>query len=469
MPHARTIPLMVGFVLLGTGGLAAVAQTEEDVLIPTNRVQSDTLGYHVSFDGATILGGAPFGTLGGVTQAGRAFVWELQGGAWQQTQTLRPSRIQAFGFFGIESAVHGNTMMVSGLGEDNRAGAAYVFEKSGGTWTQTARLVPRNRLSIDLFGGGMSMRDDVLVIGSVGRATPSGSETGASFIFEPVAGTWTQTAMLYPAVGTPFGNFGIDSAIVGNTVVIGALSDDNQGVNRAGAVHVFELTGGGGWTEIVKLTPADPVERGELGTSVALNAAATTIVAGAPGASAGGEADAGAVYVFDLDNGQWTPTVKLTAPDATFGDSFGQAVVIDGDTILVGAFLDDNSNGAGAGAAYVFRRNAGVWEFDTKIVASTAGNLTYGWALDMHGDRAVIGAPFHSLNRGALYVYTGLSAVCIPGDLNGDDVVDLADLGILLADFGCTGGACAGDIDGDGDTDLADLGILLANFGQSCP
>ena len=57
-----------------------------------------------------------------------------------------------------------------------------------------------------------------------------------------------------------------------------------------------------------------------------------------------------------------------------------------------------------------------------------------------------------------------------PGDLNGDGVVDLADLGILLADFGCVApGPCPGDVDGDGDTDLADLGILLSEFGNTCP
>ena len=58
-----------------------------------------------------------------------------------------------------------------------------------------------------------------------------------------------------------------------------------------------------------------------------------------------------------------------------------------------------------------------------------------------------------------------------PADLNNDGVINLADLGILLADFGCTAGPgnCPGDVDGDGDTDLADLGILLSEFGNPCP
>ena len=65
-------------------------------------------------------------------------------------------------------------------------------------------------------------------------------------------------------------------------------------------------------------------------------------------------------------------------------------------------------------------------------------------------------------------VDVGADEVVTPGDLNGDGLVDLADLGVLLADFGCSVGDCPGDIDGDGDTDLADLGILLANFGRGC-
>jgi hypothetical protein len=66
-------------------------------------------------------------------------------------------------------------------------------------------------------------------------------------------------------------------------------------------------------------------------------------------------------------------------------------------------------------------------------------------------------------------VLEGSLTVACPGDLNADGVVDLSDLGVLLADFGCHGSCCAGDLDGDGDTDLVDLGIVLANFGATCP
>lgn len=306
----------------------------------------------MAIDGEILVGGAPFATLNGVQQPGRAFVYELdKEGLWQHTQTLRPSIIQPLAFFGLELTAHGNTIAVSSIGEDDprdRAGAVYVFEKSGGTWTQTQRVVPSDRNFLDLFGGGMSMNDNTLVIGSVGHATPSGSETGAAFIFERQAGVWTQSAMLYPAVGTPFGNFGFDSAIVGNTVVVGSLADDNRGFFRAGAVFVFELTGGGGWIETAKLIAPDPSERAELGMSVGMDQSGTTIVGGAPTALHQGVVT-GAAYVFELIHGKWQLTAKLTAPDPASGAQFGIASAISGDTILVGAFLD-SENGAGAGA-----------------------------------------------------------------------------------------------------------------------
>ena len=80
------------------------------------------------------------------------------------------------------------------------------------------------------------------------------------------------------------------------------------------------------------------------------------------------------------------------------------------------------------------------------------------------------GSSSHVLEAG-VDAFEVLSFGCgdaVPGDLNGDGCVDQSDLGILLADWGCTGGNCPGDCDGDGDTDQADLGILLAHWGDGC-
>jgi hypothetical protein len=67
------------------------------------------------------------------------------------------------------------------------------------------------------------------------------------------------------------------------------------------------------------------------------------------------------------------------------------------------------------------------------------------------------------------FVLTPVEPCALLADLDGDNEVGLGDLGIVLANFGCTGGGCTGDVDGDGDTDLSDLGAVLGTFGETCP
>jgi hypothetical protein len=126
--------------------------------------------------------------------------------------------------------------------------------------------------------------------------------------------------------------------------------------------------------------------------------------------------NAGAASVFFDLTGIWTRQTDLTGSDTASGDFFGDAVAVGGDTVVIGARGNNHAAGENAGAAYVF-------DLDCTI----------------------------------------------PGDLNDDGCVDQSDLGILLADWNCTGGDCPGDCDGDGDTDQADLGILLAYWGEGCP
>ena len=130
----------------------------------------------------------------------------------------------------------------------------------------------------------------------------------------------------------------------------------------------------------------------------------------------------------------------------------------------MGAFLEDD-NGAGAGAAYIYRRVADEWVFDQKIVASTPGRLNYGFSVAMQNDRAVVGGPFHTLNQGALSVYTGLAGCDRPCDMNCDGAINAFDIEPFL-DLLFGGGdpcnTCTGDVNGDGNVDAFDIEPFLA-------
>ncbi len=418
----------VGLVSLCALAAPVAAQiVEEALLIPATRTTSDIFGYFVDLDGTTIVGGAPFATLAGVPLPGRAFVYEFDGGEWQEIQTLRPSNIQANAFFGLSVAVGGTTIAAAAPSEDapsDNEGAVYVFEKTGGAWSETVRLTAPDARVEGRFGTSLSLGGDLLVVGAIGQDSTKGLLAGAVYVFERTAGVWSPPAKLGPSDPEDFDNFGFSVARDGGTIVVGAITDGHSGVSGAGSAYVFRRNAGA-WDEIAKLIASDPVIRAEFGTTVAIDG--ETVVVGAPSAITAGVGRAGAVYVYQDNNGAWDQVARLVPPDLASGDSFGQAVAIEGNTIVIGAYLADVQGVGGVGAAYVYRERAGSWIFDEKIVPSILENVLLGWSLAVQRDRAVISAPFHTLNQGAVYVYTGLLNLR-PGDLNCDDLFNGADI-----------------------------------------
>ncbi|MEA1053375.1 FG-GAP repeat protein, partial [Lamprobacter modestohalophilus] len=350
-------------------------------------VDDSWFGNAVALSGDTALIGAPQDDDQG-SSTGSVFVFVRSGGRWSQQAKLTRDGPQYSGKFGSSVALAGDTALI-GAPYDNdngsRSGAAYVFERSGTTWSQQAKLTAGDGERDDVFGTAVSLDGDTALIGA------RGSGSGAAYVFKRSGTTWIQQAKLTPADdGGSWGSFGISVALFGDTALIGASQDDDNG-SLTGAAYVF-VRSGTTWSQQVKLAASDASEVAEFGSSVALSE--YTALIGAP-RDRDSAFHSGSAYIFVRSGATWTQQSKLLPadPGPRWGDSFGTAVALDGDTALIGARGDDD-NGTDSGSAYVFVRSGGTWTEQTKLTASDgAEGAELGSSVALSGDTALIGAP----------------------------------------------------------------------------
>ena len=291
--------------------------------------------------------------------------------------------------FGSALAVDNGTAVVGAPGGNGGKGAAYVFARnSAGAWSQVAELTALNDgAENDMFGHSVAVHGDTAVVGAPGR---NGGK-GAAYVFTRASGVWGQPVKLTDGADMAGDEFGHSVAVHGDTVVVGAYQDDDNGSN-SGSTYVFTWdTQNKEWSEAVKLNASDADSIDYFGYSVAVHD--DSIVIGAYGDEDKGNIS-GAAYVFtwNTQNNEWSQAMKLTAYDGALGDQFGRAVAVDDDTVVVGA-RGDNSN---QGAAYVFTRPDTGWANDAetaKLTASDGGGADYfGHSVAVSGDVVVIGA-----------------------------------------------------------------------------
>ena len=254
----------------------------------------------------------------------------------------------------------------------------------------------------DSFGLSAAVDGDTAVIGAVWD-DDHGFNSGSAYVFVRSGGAWVQQAKLLAPDGAANDNFGRSAGISGDTIVIGAQNDDDHGTD-SGSANIFVRTGNT-WTWQAKLTASDGASLDRLGWQIDISG--DTVVASSHRDDDHGT-DSGSAYVFvRAPDGTWFQQAKLTASDAAPADEFGHAVAISGDTILIGAYKNDDA-GSSSGAAYVFVRGGhDIWTEQAKLTASNA-NTGYHFArfLDLDGDTALIGSPFYwPLNYGSAYIF----------------------------------------------------------------
>ena len=224
----------------------------------------------------------------------------------------------------------------------------------------------------DEFGYSVAIDGDTVVVGATGAGTG-----GAVYVLRTTDGgaTYGQVAKLTASDAASGDQFGYSVAIDGDTIVVGARFDDDDGT-KSGSVYVFRTSdGGASYGQVAKLTAADASMNDYFGVSVAI--AGNTIVVGANqptywDGSSHVDDGPGSVYVFRTsDSGaSYDQVAKLTASDAAASDYFGYSVATDGQKVVVGAYRDDDA-GYDSGSAYVFEDESGWWDYFSSDAAAT--------------------------------------------------------------------------------------------------
>lgn len=323
----------------------------------------DEFGKAVAIDGDWLIVGAQFDDGAGKDR-GAAYVFERTPGAanaWSQVAKLTADDSAFRDFFGQTVAISGSHAVVGAPEDDdvgNQSGSVYVFEHNpvDGSWSQIAKLTANDGEANDAFGSAVTMAGDTVIVGANEHSHQGVNNNGAAYVFErnPSDSSWSQVAKLTANDGDELDRFGFAVALLGDRALVGAPFDDDPD-NAGGSAYLFERTAGtNNWSQIAKLTAADPILGNQFGHSVAL--AGERALIGAPEEDSSGNGS-GAAYLFqrDSDSGSWSQLEKLTANDGAAYDLFGFAVSLSNELAVIGAHDDDDQGKNESGSAYMYQ------------------------------------------------------------------------------------------------------------------
>ncbi|REE01506.1 MBG domain-containing protein [Marinoscillum furvescens] len=325
------------------------------ILTASDREASDYFGQSVAISGNTILVGCPRKS----SNDGAVYVYEGSGSSWSQTQKLTPS--VADSEFGDAVAIHGDQLVVGAYkhtGSLTYEGAAYIYERSGGSWSQTATLNSPNAVTSGYFGNSVAIDANTVAIGAEQHAV-NGTRNGAIYVYTKSASTWGLSATLTHNATSTSEYLGTSVSIDGDWIAAGARSGYNTSNTRSGAVFVYQKpqTGWADATETAKMYPSDGNASDYFGQSVSITG--DQLIVGAYGHDLTGS-NQGAAYIFERPTGGWvtaSETKKITHETPEDSDYFGYAVAGDGATVLVGAYLDDNNDLSNTGSVFFYERD----------------------------------------------------------------------------------------------------------------
>lgn len=371
----------------------ATGWTERTILTAADGAPGDAFGSAMAFTGIDIIVGAPEQANVNGDDAGAVYLFNRNGEVWTQRGRLLAVNSVIQPLFGSSVDISGDYAVIGARGKAGDTGAAYVYELTEAGWSQLTDLVASDGEAGDLFGTSVAIEGDYILVGAPGN----NNARGAVYVFQRGSEAWGEQAVLVASDGEAGDAFGTAVTLSGNLAAVGAPADDHARGANAGSAYVF-VRNGNAWSQQARAFAADGMADDQLGSSIDLEN--TTLVTGSPNE---GLLQSGTVYVFEQSGSTWPQEAKLVASDAASGDRFGEAVSISDNYVLVGMPRRDGNKGA----AYVYRRTSGVWNERevSKIEASDgeSGSL-FGTSVSISGEFALIGGMGIDGGNGAAYL-----------------------------------------------------------------
>ena len=449
--------------------------SEQAKLVPADGETNDFFGISVSVSGDTAIIGAYRDDEKGI-YSGSAYVFTRNGEIWSQQAKITANDGAPDDFFGIRVLVSGDTALISSLSNVHGyySGAVYVFTRSGNSWSEQTKLSPAMGAAEQFFGISLAMSGDTVLIGARGDNS-QGSFSGSAYVFQRSGGLWSQQAKLIASDGAKNHEFGLSVALVGDAAFIAAPLDDSYDT-ETGRIYVFTRSLNQ-WSERGKIAAADSEPSDRFGNSLAVSG--SLLLAGAVDDADSG-VGSGTAYFFDLSNylvdtdadglldsddadkdGDGIPNLvevelgldelnnadgssdldgdgwsnsdeylfgtdisdlfsnpsvysgnlhqKVFASNGTAGKRFGYSVAISDDTALL-ATNNSDVVGIGSDVVYVYTFSDGKWREQAKLRAkdSVVGDR-FGTSLALSQDTALVGAFYDATNgtgSGCVYVFT---------------------------------------------------------------
>ena len=398
--------LLPALILVEAAGIRIVPPAEK--LLAADGSDDHNFGRALALDGQTAVIGAPSWDNNGNSRQGAVYIFTRGTDGWVERARLGEEDGGIGDGFGGAVALDAETLAVGVFGKNRPSpnfatdvGSVVVYTGAGSTWTEQATLMPADLIASNFFGMSVALDDSTLIAGA---PTFFSAQNQAAYVFARTGTTWSQQGKL-TAPGDPVDRgFGRAVALSGNVALVGAPGTTQPPLTR-GTVYIFTRNGST-WSPAGSIAPDDSEDGDHFGCAIDYDG--QTAVIGACEAY-GVTPGPGKAYVFVRTGNTWRQEAKLIA-EADGLPLDVDDVTLHGERIVLGSSDAPKAVGEWSGAAFVYERQGAEWGLDRTLYAADAQTEdSFGRAVALSADALLVGAPdknyLNNSKQGAVYAF----------------------------------------------------------------